>query len=49
MIALDTNILVYAKREETSHHSRAREILKELAEGEQPWAIPLAVYFCEFV
>ena len=28
MIALDTNILVYARREETSHHARAREILK---------------------
>ena len=31
MIALDTNILVYARREETSHHARAREILKQLA------------------
>ena len=40
MIALDTNILVYARREETSHHARAREILKQLAEGEQPWALP---------
>jgi toxin-antitoxin system PIN domain toxin len=39
VIALDTNILVYARREETSHHARAREILKQLAEGEQPWAL----------
>src|SRR5215467_15473614 len=40
MIALDTNILVYARREETSHHAQAREILKQLAEGEQAWALP---------
>ena len=40
MIALDTNILVYARREETSHHARARELLNPLAEGEQPWALP---------
>ena len=40
MIALDTNILVYARREETAHHARAKEILKEFAEGEQPWALP---------
>ena len=40
MIALDTNILVYARREETPHHMRAKQILKEFAEGEQPWALP---------
>jgi hypothetical protein len=40
VIALDTNILVYARREETAHHARAREILKEFAEGVQPWALP---------
>jgi predicted nucleic acid-binding protein len=40
VIALDTNILVYARREETSHHAWAKEILKEFAEGEQPWALP---------
>lgn len=40
MIALDTNILVYARREETAQHARAKAILKELAEGERPWALP---------
>jgi toxin-antitoxin system PIN domain toxin len=40
VIALDTNILVYARREEAPHHARAKEILLELAEGEQPWALP---------
>lgn len=40
MIAIDTNILVYARREETPHHRAARELLFELAEGDLPWAIP---------
>ena len=40
MIALDTNILVYARRAETAQHARASAILKELAEGDQPWALP---------
>lgn len=40
MIALDTNILVYARREETAHHARARRLLAELAEGDAPWALP---------
>jgi hypothetical protein len=31
VIALDPNILVYARRDETSHHARARGILKQLA------------------
>ena len=43
MIALDTNILVYAHREEFSQHRRARERLMELAEGAIRWAIPV---FC---
>jgi len=40
VIALDTNILVYARREEAPHHNEARKLLKELAEGEEPWALP---------
>jgi len=40
MIALDTNILVYARREETAHHQPARKLLKEFAEGDSPWALP---------
>ncbi|MGH7874068.1 MAG: TA system VapC family ribonuclease toxin [Candidatus Binatia bacterium] len=40
MIALDTNILVYARREETPQHVRANALLKEFAQGEQPWALP---------
>lgn len=40
MIALDTNILVYAKRGEVAEHDRALELLRELAEGERPWALP---------
>ena len=40
MIAIDTNILVYARRQESAHHEAARELLKRLAEGDEPWALP---------
>lgn len=40
MIALDTNILVYARRKETPHHPAALKLLRELAEGDTPWALP---------
>ena len=40
MIAVDTNLLVYAHRRESSHHERASALLRELAESVRPWAIP---------
>lgn len=40
MIALDTNILVYAHRREARHHQRAAEVVRTLAEGRDRWAIP---------
>ena len=40
MIALDTNILVYAHREDSEWHVAASERVAELAEGRAPWAIP---------
>ncbi len=40
MIALDTNILVYARRAEAPHHEAARALLATLAEGDAPWALP---------
>jgi toxin-antitoxin system PIN domain toxin len=40
MIALDTNILVYAHRRESRHHARATGIVRALAEGSDRWAIP---------
>jgi uncharacterized protein len=40
VIALDTNVLVYARREELPQHARARALLTELAEGSVPWALP---------
>lgn len=43
MIAVDTNILVYAHREEFPPHDKARARLVELAEGREPWALPV---FC---
>jgi hypothetical protein len=48
MIAVDTNVLVYAHREEFPQHRQARARVIELAESPERWAIPV---FClgEFV
>jgi toxin-antitoxin system PIN domain toxin len=48
LIAVDTNILVYADRSELPRHQEAVDALRGLAEGDEAWALPL---FCtaEFV
>jgi hypothetical protein len=38
--AVDTNLLVYAHRLDTSFHTRAREVVRDLAEGVDAWGIP---------
>jgi toxin-antitoxin system PIN domain toxin len=40
VIAVDTNILVYAHREEAPFHAVATRRLSKLADGPAPWAIP---------
>jgi toxin-antitoxin system PIN domain toxin len=40
MIAVDTNILVYAHRRDSAFHDAAGRCVAELAEGMAPWAIP---------
>ena len=40
MIAVDTNLLVYAHREDSAWHEPAYARIVELAEGRAPWAIP---------
>ena len=40
MIAVDTNILVYAHREDSEWHERAEPAVRGLAEGVEAWAIP---------
>ena len=40
MIAIDTNILVYAHREDSPFHNAAFRRVAELAEGPATWAIP---------
>jgi toxin-antitoxin system PIN domain toxin len=40
MIAVDTNILVYAHREDSPFHDKAAECITGLAEGRASWAIP---------
>jgi uncharacterized protein len=47
MIAVDTNILVYAHRAETDWFEQADAVLRELAEGGRSWAIPWPC-ICEF-
>jgi len=39
VIALDTNLLVYARREELPEHPAALALLTRLAEGDEPWAL----------
>lgn len=48
MIAVDTNILVYAHRQESPEHGRALARLTRLAENKASWGIPV---FClgEFI
>lgn len=40
MIAVDTNILVYAHREDAPFHAAAVQQVTRLAEGQAIWAIP---------
>jgi toxin-antitoxin system PIN domain toxin len=40
MIAVDTNILVYAHREDSLWHATANQRLTELSQGRSFWAIP---------
>jgi toxin-antitoxin system PIN domain toxin len=48
MIALDTNILVHARRTEMAHHDAAVRLVTELAMGDRPWTIPWPCIY-EFV
>jgi len=40
LLAVDTNILVYAHRREASEHAVAAEVVRALAEGSRSWAVP---------
>jgi toxin-antitoxin system PIN domain toxin len=40
VIAVDSNLLVYAHRQDSPWHDRARECIRALAEGPATWAIP---------
>ena len=40
MIAVDTNLLVYAHRRDSGFHAAAADAVRALAEGRAPWAIP---------
>jgi toxin-antitoxin system PIN domain toxin len=39
MIALDTNLLVYAHRRDSTFHTAAKKLLADLAAGKAAWAI----------
>jgi predicted nucleic acid-binding protein len=40
VIAIDTNLLVYAYREDSGFHRIATETLRPVIEGPTPWALP---------
>jgi len=40
LVAVDTNLLVYAHRADSDFHERADRVLAGLAEGRASWAIP---------
>jgi uncharacterized protein len=48
VLAVETNLLVYAHRREGEEHAAAAELLRGLAEGTAAWAIPWPCVY-EFV
>ena len=48
MIALDTNLLVYAHRFDSEVNEEALAVVQGYAEGDEPWAIPWPCC-CEFL
>ncbi len=40
MIAVDTNLLIFAHREDSEFHKAALDAITQLAAGDAPWAIP---------
>jgi toxin-antitoxin system PIN domain toxin len=40
VIAVDTNLLVYAHRRDSPHYPAAVKVVRALAESTEPWAIP---------
>ena len=40
MIAVDTNVLVYAHRRDSDFHEPAAEAMRQLAESPAQWAVP---------
>jgi toxin-antitoxin system PIN domain toxin len=40
VIGVDTNVLVYAHRQDSEWHTAAERVVRSLAEGGAPWAIP---------
>lgn len=48
MVAVDTNVLVYAHRREVREHRAAIKVVSDLAEGADRWAMPWPCIF-EFI
>ena len=45
MVAVDTNLLVYAHRADSGFHAQADRVIAGLAEGRASWAIPWPCLF----
>ena len=41
MLAIDTNILVYAHRSEMPLHSQADDMMRQITESRAPWGLPV--------
>ena len=40
MIAVDSNLLIYAHREDSEFHAAAKELIDSLRHQSGPWALP---------
>jgi len=40
VVAVDTNLLVYAHRTDAAFHDAARNLIQSIAQGAAAWAIP---------
>lgn len=40
MIALDTNLLVYAHREDSPFHAQGLQVVRSVVEDAEPWGLP---------
>jgi toxin-antitoxin system PIN domain toxin len=40
VLAVDTNVLIYAHRADSPHHAESAALMRDLCEGVHPWVLP---------